>query len=276
MKKLNWLEKEIGLKINDINSVVDDRYEDELFDIYEDLRSDYIEDEIDFNIGEIEKRLIASEYYSIIDDLGLSNSDLELGYGSEILSNMVNSGDIYDLTYENDVVWDKYIEGNEFKMANGFIRVVEFETDIEYIVCPICGHVMYLGLDFKCKSCNFEGRNKNKRSKGEIYVSSKLKEYGIEFNEEVIEIDKLRYDFVLLKDGIKYYIEINGLQHYEPIEHFGGEEYFKKVIVNDLKKKKHAEKNGVYVVIDYREHDVKLLKQRFDKFVEKYNILGGK
>lgn len=40
-------------------------------------------------------------------------------------------------------------------------------------------------------------------------------------------------------------IECQGEQHFTSVEHFGGENNYEKVILNDLKKKKLCEENGI-------------------------------
>lgn len=274
---MNWLNKEMGSQINNIKSIIDDRYDDELFDVYEDLRIDYIEDNIDHNIGEIKRRLNEKDYYTIISDLGLSNSDIEFGYGSEILSNMVNNDEIYSLTRDNDIVWEKHVKGRVYNSSKGFRKTKDINSEIEYIECTRCGYMMYYYGEYECTCCGFKGFECKSRSKGEIEIKKMLEGFNLEFNEEVVELSNYRYDFVCFINNKKYYLEINGLQHYKPVDYFGGIEAFNKLKINDAIKKKHANENGIYVELDYREHDVDLLKDRFLKnFIEKYNILGGK
>ena len=43
-------------------------------------------------------------------------------------------------------------------------------------------------------------------------------------------------------------IEIQGVQHYKPIEMFGGEEQFKKQQHHDKLKREHAEQNGFILI----------------------------
>ena len=43
-------------------------------------------------------------------------------------------------------------------------------------------------------------------------------------------------------------IEYQGVQHYKPIEHFGGEEHFRHQQENDRKKKELCSKNGVTLI----------------------------
>ena len=54
---------------------------------------------------------------------------------------------------------------------------------------------------------------------------------------------RLELDFYLLENNIA--IECQGIQHFEPIDIFGGEEKFKYRIENDNRKRKLCEENGV-------------------------------
>lgn len=73
-----------------------------------------------------------------------------------------------------------------------------------------------------------------KQSSGEKFVESILLRYNIPFKREVTFETKeivrntksFRIDFVIEINEIKYFIEYHGLQHYEPVEFFGGEKAF--------------------------------------------------
>ena len=56
-------------------------------------------------------------------------------------------------------------------------------------------------------------------------------------------------------------IEYQGIQHYEPIEHFGGEEHFKIQQANDKKKRKLCFK-----------HNVKLIEWPYTELITKENL----
>ena len=83
---------------------------------------------------------------------------------------------------------------------------------------------------------------------------------------------KLSYDFVIPDSNIL--IEYNGIQHYKPIEHFGGEKQLKVQKEHDRRKRKYAKENGYTLIeISYKydtyekvaayldEHLLPLLKQ---------------
>lgn len=65
----------------------------------------------------------------------------------------------------------------------------------------------------------------------------------------------------------KIYVEVHGLQHYEKVDFYYPEQSaFEKRLLYDKVKKEHAERNGIYVEIDIREHDfvsaVKLIESK--------------
>jgi hypothetical protein len=112
-----------------------------------------------------------------------------------------------------------------------------------------------------CRYCN--------ESKGEREIALILNKYGLEFIREYRILPyKFRYDFFLPKFNI--YIEFNGIQHYFPVDQFGGHEAFEKVKVNDELKKDLVRKNkGHLIVITYHsqasESIEKTLLSRFKK-----------
>ena len=65
---------------------------------------------------------------------------------------------------------------------------------------------------------------------------------------------KLSYDFYLPQYNVL--VECQGIQHYEPIEYFGGEEQFKIQQEHDKRKREYAEKNGYKLLeIWYYDYD---------------------
>jgi hypothetical protein len=65
--------------------------------------------------------------------------------------------------------------------------------------------------------------------------------------------NKLPFDFYLTELGIC--IEYNGIQHYEAIEHFGGENKLKQRKINDKIKKEYCVDNNIpLIIIKYNEN----------------------
>lgn len=60
-----------------------------------------------------------------------------------------------------------------------------------------------------------------------------------------IDTQKLFIDFVIEHNNQKYFIELNGQQHYKAIDYFGGEERFKKQIERDQILDKYCKDNNI-------------------------------
>lgn len=100
-------------------------------------------------------------------------------------------------------------------------------------------------------------------SHGEIMIERILIDNNIKyqkqytFNNLVSKNNrKLRFDFGIFNENNKlcYLIEYNGLQHYESVEHFGGEIEFQKRIYNDNLKKDFCKENNIpLIIIKYNE-----------------------
>lgn len=87
-------------------------------------------------------------------------------------------------------------------------------------------------------------------SKYEQFVKELFDKYGLNYSFQKTFCDLvglggnlLSYDFCVYKDDVCYLIELNGLQHYEPVDFFGGKKAFGKQKVHDFRKKQFAELN---------------------------------
>ena len=60
-------------------------------------------------------------------------------------------------------------------------------------------------------------------------------------------------EFDIFIENVNLGIEYQGIQHFEPVEHWGGEEAFEKLLERDAKKRKLAKLNEVNLV--YFEYD---------------------
>ena len=91
----------------------------------------------------------------------------------------------------------------------------------------------------------------------EEQIASILTDNGINFTKQK-KFDGLKYKHILRFDFYlpdrNLVIEYNGLQHYEPIKHYGGEEDFKKRQERDRIKREYCAANNIeYIVIKYNE-----------------------
>lgn len=85
-------------------------------------------------------------------------------------------------------------------------------------------------------------------SKGEYMVSELLHKNNIEYIpqytfEDCRNILPLPFDFYLPKPNVC--IEYQGIQHYKPIEHFGGKETFERVVMRDKIKKDYCKTHNI-------------------------------
>lgn len=64
-----------------------------------------------------------------------------------------------------------------------------------------------------------------------------------EYNKRYKFLDNLQLDFYIPE--YKIAIECQGEQHFTPIDYFGGEEHYEKLISNDKKKLKLCKENGI-------------------------------
>jgi hypothetical protein len=133
--------------------------------------------------------------------------------------------------------------------------------------------VEYLGFGEKVKMIcsnhgNFEQTPQNhlkgqgcpfcKESKGENKIRELLDKFSIKFIpqhkfDECKNKNVLPFDFYLPEYNTC--IEFNGIQHYKPIDYFGGEKRFKEQQKTDAIKKDYCEKNKIkLIVIKYNEN----------------------
>lgn len=115
--------------------------------------------------------------------------------------------------------------------------------------------------------------------KGEILIKTilnKLKvKYTFHYKEKKLKDKKeLEFDFKLSNTNI--FIEFNGIQHYEPVELFGGEKYLEYTQRHDKMKLDFCNKyNFPFLIIDYKtkDEDFKILIKNFlDKNHIEYDV----
>ena len=77
---------------------------------------------------------------------------------------------------------------------------------------------------------------------------------------------KLSYDFAI--PGYNILIEYHGLQHYKPIEYFGGEKQFKTQKEHDRRKRKYAKENGYTLIeISYKYDTYEKVAAYLDEYL---------
>lgn len=117
----------------------------------------------------------------------------------------------------------------------------------------------HLNMHKGCPNC--------KSSKGESIISEYLMNKNIKFIQQHKFIDckninNLRFDFYLPENNLC--IEFDGLQHYIPVERFGGINYLNKIIKNDFIKNNYCLENNIKLLrIPYG--DLKNIKYILDE-----------
>lgn len=142
-------------------------------------------------------------------------------------------------------------------------------------------------VDCKCLECGFEWSttphsllrgdrcpNCNLPSKGELAISSYLNDISVEYVsqkrfDDCRNIHPLPFDFYLPEYNAC--IEFQGRQHYEVVEHFGGEEEFEIRQKRDQIKAEYCRKNQIELLyIPYWDFDN--IKQIIDCFLNERRI----
>lgn len=107
-----------------------------------------------------------------------------------------------------------------------------------------------------------------KSSRGEKEIEFFMRDLGVEYvhQKKFPEFSNYyRFDFYV--PSINTIIEYNGLQHYEPVEHFGGLKSLKKTQQRDKIKKQYCLDNGInYEIIRYDEDTEQRLQEIFHNY----------
>lgn len=113
------------------------------------------------------------------------------------------------------------------------------------------------------------------KSHGEAIIEEILNRNNILFTPQKSFSDlvsdknhKLRFDFEITYNGQKGYIEFNGKQHYEPVEHFGGEEALIRTQQHELQKINWCKQNNVPILII--KYDNKNIEQTILDFLKTF------
>jgi len=146
----------------------------------------------------------------------------------------------------------KYKRGSEYDYSE--VKYVDSETKIT-IICKKHGEFTQLPYNHlggqDCPHC--------RESKMESKIRIILNDENIGFIQEHTFEDcknkgRLIFDFYV--PSVRVCIEADGIQHFEPIEFFGGENGFLKTKVNDEIKTEYCEKNGITLIrIPYFKFD---------------------
>lgn len=134
----------------------------------------------------------------------------------------------------------------------------------------------------KCNICSFEflqrpaahiqgqGCPKCKESLGERFISEILDKHNINYKREYkLPGTNYRFEYDFYLPDYNLLIEFHGIQHYEPVKYFGGEDYFKEILKRDIFKRELS--NLVNIpLIEFNYKQLKELSQeQFENLVIK-------
>jgi len=138
------------------------------------------------------------------------------------------------------------------------------------ITCPIHGDFTQTPLSHiqgsGCPYCN--------ESRGEFEIAKFLKKYNINYSRQhkfpdCRNIFELPFDFYIASAGMV--IEFDGLQHFQPVEHFGGIKAYEALKINDKIKSDYCEENYINLIrIKYTEFESieKILLNNLSVFIK--------
>lgn len=147
-------------------------------------------------------------------------------------------------THEEFVTDASRVHNNKYSYERA---VYVKDNRIITITCPLHG-------DFEQKAgvhLRGSGCRRCSESIGERRVAKVLDEMGLQYKREHIFEDcrnvfYLKYDFYI--PSLRTCIEFDGIQHFEPIEFFGGVQSFEKLKQNDALKRTYCEENFIDLV----------------------------
>ena len=137
------------------------------------------------------------------------------------------------------------------------------------IICPEHG-VFYCSPHNHINGC---GCPICSQSVGENIITTWLTDNNINFTRQkkyTIEAINLFVDFNLIINDVEYIIEYNGIQHYKPVDFFGGEEKFKRQCYRDQILRTYCQKNNIILLeIPYTINKSEINKLLNDTFYGK-------
>ena len=202
----------------------------------------------------------------------------DCGKVSKIVPNSFLRGTRCIYCYGNPTLTNQEFKKRVNKLSYGQIYVDDKSTYVNTFTlvklhCKNCNRYWYVTpSNFydnpRCKYCN-------SLTSGERAIKYYLEKHEIEhIIPYAIKIENervpYRLDFYLPK--LKVAIEYNGLQHYKPIDYFGGIRQYKKQIEHDKKKGEWCKNHNVkLLIIPYTQNTYKKIKNTLDNFF-KYDV----
>jgi very-short-patch-repair endonuclease len=210
------------------------------------------------------KRKWGNKYdYSLVNYVS-TKKFIKIIYKDVIYEQYPHNHLIYAPELRNKSTKKEFIEKSLVLHSNKYnYDKVEYENDIKkvIIICPIHGefkqtpniHLRGSG----CKKCS--------DSFGEKEISKFLDKFSIKYEreykfKECLNIYPLRFDFYI--PSMRTVIEFDGIQHFQPVTHFGGVEAYERLKINDKIKEDYCEENYINII-----------RIRYDQIDDIYQIL---
>ena len=173
------------------------------------------------------------------------------------------------LNTEEFVEKAKQIHGNKYDYSK-----VDYKTRSErvIIICSKHGEFLQTPADHLdkcgCPRCRLKEQNRFYET-----IQRKLPEIELKWEACPKWLSPRRLD--LYSEKYNFAIEYNGIQHYQPIRFFGGEERFKQQIIEDEQKQRDCEAHGCRLFVvkyDYTEEDIDELVNNIKKIIDNYEV----
>lgn len=152
------------------------------------------------------------------------------------------------------------LTGQVFGKLTVIKQDINFKERTHWLCKCDCGNIKSInasslkrGLTKSCGCIN---------SKGEVLIENILKELQLRYIKQYTikdkPVDKLRFDFAIIDNQSKILciIEYQGIQHYNCVDYFGGQEGFEKQQYRDNLKRQYCKENNIKLIeIPYWDYD---------------------
>jgi hypothetical protein len=180
--------------------------------------------------------------------------------------------------YDQDSVIEKFKSVHRDRFDYSLVEFESINTKVD-IICKNHGVFKQTPfMHYSGQGCPF-----CKSSKGEIRIKNYLDDNSLEYVfqkkfDDLIHMGKLSFDFYLPQYNMC--VEYDGLQHFESVEYFGGDDNFKNTQIRDQLKNEYCLNNNIYLLrISYLDYDniEKILEDNIPKvYSGNYRIPNSK
>jgi len=178
-------------------------------------------------------------------------------------------------THEKFIEDVQKVHSNKYEVVGQYIKANQ-KIEIKCNTCDNNWNIVPYSLlqGVGCPVCN--------QSKGEFIIKTFLESNNFIYKPQYV-FDECRYknplhfDFYL--PNYNTCVEYDGVQHFKPVEHFGGEERLKYTIENDKIKNKFCKENKIKMIrIPYTQIGIieKILSEKLNYYTPKESNLSAK